>query len=172
MEIPPTTSSMPTFPSLEIILAKLAKMGVNLPPGPIRLDGYGNTPEMSESLLALIWSGKKRAGTSLLWALEAENLPLPQVGDIEIVLDHLNEPVIVTRILDVKVVPYGEVNAEYAAIEGEGDGSLAYWRKVHWAFFSRECKLLNVEPSETMPVVCSIFEVLTLLPPPTNTFLT
>ena len=71
-----------------------------------------------------------------------------QLGnDIEIVVDHRNEPALITRITQVQVLPYGEVTAEYAAIEGEGDGSLAYWREAHWAFFSRECRRLGREPT-------------------------
>jgi uncharacterized protein YhfF len=139
-------------------------MGIELPPGSVRLDAYGDSPALSEELLELIRQGRKRAGTSLLWAMEAEGEPLPQVGDIEIVLDHRNHPALVTRIVRLEVVPYSEVTKEYAAIEGEGDGSLEYWRRGHWAFFGRECARIGREPSESMPVVCSVFEVLRVLP--------
>ena len=73
-------------------------------------------------------------------------------------------PALITRITSVAVVPYAEVTPEYAAIEGEGDGSLAYWRDAHWAFFSRECARIGRAPSEAMPVVCSVFEVLAIVP--------
>jgi len=139
--------------------------GIALPPGPVRVDGYGDSEALSESLLALIRSGRKRAGTGLLWAYEYDGEEISRTGDIEIVIDHLNQPALVTRITSAKVVPYGEVTAEYAAIEGEGDGSLEYWRKAHWAFFSRECERIGREASESMPVVCSIFEVLNVVPP-------
>jgi uncharacterized protein YhfF len=36
--------------------------------------------------------------------------------------------------------------AEYAAIEGDDDGSLEYWRHAHWAFFSRESKRIGRGP--------------------------
>lgn len=100
-----------------------------------------------------------------MWAIEADGEALSEVGDIEIVVDHRNEPVFVTRITSVAVVPYSEVTAEYAAIEGEGDGSLEYWRKAHWDFFSRECQRIGRQPSESMPVVCGVFEVLNVVPP-------
>jgi uncharacterized protein YhfF len=99
--------------------------------------------------------------------MEAENEHLPRAGDIEVVLDHRNEPALITRIVQVNVLPYSEVTSEYAAIEGEGDGSLEYWRRAHWAFFSRECNRIGREPAESMPVVCSVFEVLNVLPSPT-----
>ena len=154
---------MPALPSVAFLVAKLKEAGVVLPPGPVRVDGYGDSEALSEELLELIRSGKKRAGTGLLWAYEAESEPLPSQGDIEIVVNHRNEPVLVTRLTSVEFMPYSEVSAEYAAIEGEGDGSLEFWRSAHWAFFSRECHRLGREPHHTMPVVCSVFEVLNVL---------
>lgn len=130
----------------------------------MRVDGYGDSEALSEALLALIRSGKKRAGTGLLLAYEIEDEPLPRVGDIEIVLNHSNEPSLITRIIAVEILPYCAVTADYAAIEGEGDGSLAYWREAHWAFFSRECHRLGRQFDESMAVVCSEFELLNALP--------
>lgn len=155
---------MEPLPPVVDLVAKLRAHGVELPPGSLRVDGYGDSPELSAALLALIRQGRKRAGTGLLWAMQAEAEDLPQVGQIEIVVDHRNEPAFVTRITRVEVLPYNQVTAEYAAIEGEGDGSLDFWRKAHWAFFSRECKRIGRVPTETMPVVCSVFEVLNVLP--------
>lgn len=155
---------METFPSVASVLAKLAALKIAVPLGPVRLDSYGDSPALSEELLLLIRERRKRAGTSLLWSCEADVQPIANPGDIEIVLDHHNEPAFVTRITKVSVVPYGEVTAEYAAIEGEGDGSLEYWRTAHWAFFSRECRRIGREPTEAMPVVCCMFEVLHVLP--------
>ena len=162
LERPPQPAG--ALPPVALLLAKLRAMGVDVPAGPVRADGYGDSPELSAALLALIRAGRKRAGTSLLWAMEAEGEALPQVGQIEIVVDHLNEPALLTRITRVETVPFNQVTAEYAAIEGEGDGSLAYWREAHWAFFSRECQRAGREPTATMPVVCSVFEVLSVLP--------
>jgi len=151
-------------PSTEVVLGKLRAIGVTVPPGNVRIDGYGDSEALSEELLALIRGGRKRAGAGLLWLHEHENDPPAQPGDIEVVITHAGEPSIVTRIISVKIVPYSEVGAEYAAIEGEGDGSLEYWRLAHWAYFSRECKRIGREPSESMPVVCCVFEVLNVLP--------
>jgi uncharacterized protein YhfF len=157
---------MPTLPALDSLIATLAAQGIVLPPGPVRVDGYGDSAALSEALLALIRSGRKRAGTSLLWACEHDGEPIAQRGDIEIVVDHLLRPALVTRIVSAEVMPYADVTAEYAAIEGEGDGSLAYWRQAHWAFFSRECQRIGREPEASMPVVCCVFEVLDIVPPP------
>ncbi len=162
---------MPPLPSIESLVAKLAGYGITLPPGPVHADGYGDSAELSASLLDLIRVGRKRAGTCLLWAYEHDGEHIARVGDIEIVVDHLQQPALVTRIVSSAVIPFDEVTAEYAALEGEGDGSLEYWRKAHWAFFSRECKRIGRVPEESMPVVCCVFEVLDAVPPqgPANT---
>ncbi|MCM2326958.1 MAG: ASCH domain-containing protein [Lysobacter sp.] len=159
---------MDPLPPVDAVLAKLAKLGIPVPAGAVRVDAYGDSPGLSESLLALIRSGRKRAGTSLLWGIEAEGGEVPAPGQIELVVDHLNEPALVCRITEVRIVPFDEVTAEYAAIEGEGDGSLEYWREGHWAFFSRECRRIDREPDERMPVVCSVFELLSVVPEQTH----
>jgi len=123
------------LPSPESLIAQLKVQGITLPPGPVHADGYGDSPQLSESLLKLIRVGRKRAGTGLLWAYEHDGEHIANAGNIEIAIDHLHRPAIVTRMMSSVVVPFCEVAAEYAAVEGEGDGSLEYWRKAHWAFF-------------------------------------
>lgn len=153
------------MPAPDVLAAELRLRGIAVPDGPLRVDGYGDSPELSAELIGLIRSGRKRAGTGLLWAMEADGDPMPKAGDVEIVVDHALRPVLVTRLTSVDVRRYDAVDAAYAAIEGEGDGSLAYWQRGHWAFFGRECRRIGREPDPAMPVVCSVFEVLHDLPP-------
>jgi uncharacterized protein YhfF len=65
--------------------------------------------------------------------------------------------VCVIETLDVQIVPFFQVDADFAATEGEGDGSLAYWQRAHTAFFGRECQRLGREFSPHVPVVCERF---------------
>jgi uncharacterized protein YhfF len=152
------------MPTVSSLIEKLHAAGITVPPGRVRVDGYGDSPELSRELIELIRTGPKRAGTGLLWAYEAESEELPRVGDISIVVDHAHEPVLLTRITSVEVVPFSQVTADYAAMEGEGDGSLEYWREGHWRFFSKECARIGREPTHDMPVVCSVFELLGSVP--------
>jgi uncharacterized protein YhfF len=149
---------------VEDLAPNLQGYGIELPAGVARVGPCGDSAALSEELLALIRAGRKRGGASLLWAHESESEPIPRVGDIEIVVNHLNAPSVVTRVTEVEVVPFNQVSAQFAAREGEGDGSLEYWRKAHWAFFSRECQRIGREPNDTMPVVCSSFEVVNVVP--------
>ena len=157
---------MSSIPPIESLIAQLRDVGIELPPGPVHADRYGDSAELSDELLALIKSGRKRAGTGLLWAYEHDGDKIARLGDIEIVIDHENRPALVTRIVSSEIIPFNEVTSEYAAIEGEGDGSLDYWRRGHWNFFSRECERIGKQPSETMLVICCVFEVLHVLPVP------
>jgi len=154
---------MSTGPSIQSVLDDLATRGINLPEGRIFLDRFGDSPELSRSLIALIRGGGKRAGASLLWGHEHEGDPVPAVGDVGIVLDDSDEPALVTRVTSVEVCPFDQVTPEFASLEGEGDLSLSWWRHAHWLFFSRECAAIGRVPDESMPVVCAAFEVLHVL---------
>lgn len=155
---------MAQLPTADSVIRQLEELGVALPPGKVSVDGYGDTPDLSEALIELIRSGRKRAGTGLLWAYEHDRQRIAQVGDIEVVVDFNLQPVLVTRITQVDIVPFNQVSAAYAAVEGEGDGSLQYWRKGHWIFFCRECERIGRTPEPTMPVICSQFDVIAEVP--------
>lgn len=60
------------------------------------------------------------------------------IGDDNIILDGRGEPACVIKTLALRLVRYDQVTAEMAAKEGEGDKSLAFWRRGHREFFTRE----------------------------------
>jgi uncharacterized protein YhfF len=153
------------LPRLDELVPKLRARGVEIPAG-TRVGGFGDSIELSQELLALIRNGRKRATASLLWAMQAEPEAIPRAGEIEVVVDHRNEPAVVMRYVQVDVMPFCLVPEQFAAREGEGDGSLEHWRRAHWSFFSRECQRIGREPSQDMPVVCASFEVVSLVPLP------
>lgn len=117
-----------------------------------------NAPSADE-LAALVLAGRKRATAGLLWAYEQAGKPLPKPGDLSVVTRFSGEPVCVIETRRVDIVPFNEVGAEFAATEGEGDGSLAYWQRAHTAYFGRECQRLAREFRADMPVVCEQFAV-------------
>lgn len=122
--------------------------------------GFGDSPEMADELGQLVFTGIKTATCSLLWEYEAEQEPIPQVGELSIVLDGHGDPLCIIKITEVIVRAYSQVDAQFAYEEGEGDRSLSYWRAVHWRFFSRLCDKLGLEVSEDMALVCERFQVL------------
>lgn len=145
---------------IDSVRAKLVTRGTRLPDGLVSVDQFGDSAQLSSELLALIASGKKRGGASLHAAYAIEKLPVPQVGEIRIVLDFNEQPVFVTRNTAVDIVPFNTVGADFAACEGEGDGSLAYWRQAHLNYFTRTSPEFGITFSEDMLIVCERFELL------------
>ena len=108
----------------------------------------------------LTLQGAKQATASLLWFYEANRKPIPKVGDLSVVTTWQKEPLCVIETTQVDIVPYEKVDEAFAIAEGEGDGSLRYWREAHWLYFSRECERLGKQPNLCMPVVCERFRLI------------
>ncbi|MFM0392912.1 ASCH domain-containing protein [Paraburkholderia phytofirmans] len=142
------------------LVAELAEKGMHLPEGYVRIGGFGDSEALSASLIALILTGVKRGTCSLVWSWDFDGEPIPKVGDMEIVLDWDGSPAFVLLVTEVQIVPFDRVGAEFAASEGEGDLSLAYWRTEHWRFFADECSRIGRVVDHSMPLVCESFKVL------------
>jgi uncharacterized protein YhfF len=121
---------------------------------------FGNSPEMADDLGNLVAQGVKTATASLVWSYEAGLEAMPAEGTYSIILDGRGQPMCVIRTTRLYAVPFDEVDAEQAYLEGEGDRSLAYWRKVHWEFFGQGCREIGREPDPKMPVLCERFVLL------------
>ena len=120
---------------------------------------FGGTPEQADDLLALVLDGTKTATAGAQWDYDHEDEPLPRVGDLSIILDGADHPRVLIETMSVQVVPFDEVDAEHARLEGEGDLSLEFWRTVHQRFFT-EFATHDHAFSPQMPVVLERFRVL------------
>lgn len=120
---------------------------------------FGTGGAMADELLELVLAGRKRATAGALWSYEKENEPTPVIGDFSIVTDGSGVARCIIRTIGVAIVPFDEVDEDFAATEGEGDRSLAYWREGHWKYFTAELAEEGLSPSPDMPVVCERFEV-------------
>ncbi|HKP22996.1 MAG TPA: ASCH domain-containing protein [Dongiaceae bacterium] len=118
---------------------------------------FGDSEKLARDLADLVLRGPKRATAGLLWEAELDASMMPVQGGYSLVTDHAGAPLLIIRTTQVEVRPYDKVDADFAAAEGEGDGSLAYWRDAHWRYFSRRCATLGRTPSNDMPVVLERF---------------
>ena len=140
-------------------LASLPDTPGKKPPFP-EVWSFSDNQKDADELGFLAREGVKTATCSLLWAYEVEQEQLPEAGDLSILTNWNGDPLGVIKTTSVEIKAYNEVDEAFAYDEGEGDRSLAYWRRVHWEVFSRECASIGREPSEAMPLVCERFQVI------------
>jgi uncharacterized protein YhfF len=127
---------------------------------PFQVWYFGLSREDAEELCNLALEGKKTATASLPAEYEKNPDDAPFVGGYRVVTDFGGSPKCIVQTTELRVVPFNEVNAEFAFDEGEGDQSLDYWREAHWSYFSRRCAELGIEPSLEMSVNCERFRLL------------
>jgi uncharacterized protein YhfF len=120
---------------------------------------FGGGGELADELALLVLDGKKRATTSLAIEFTSLNEPLPIVGAMSIILRGDLKPVAIIERRLVSVIPFESVDENYAAIEGEGDGSLSYWRESHIDYFTNVCARLGGRFDAKTPVICQVFEL-------------
>ncbi len=130
------------------------------PATPFQTWYFGNTPEMARELAELVISGKKFATASLIAVneLKPEEAPIP--NGISVVTDFDGEPMCVIQTVEIRQIPFEEVDAEFAHDEGEGNQSYEYWRNVHWNYFSREAGELGIDFTERSLICCERFRLL------------
>ena len=120
---------------------------------------FGATVAQAGELLALVLAGTKTATASALWDYEADGEPLPAKGQLDIVLDGDGVPRALIRNTSVRVVPFDEVDADHAWLEGEGDRSLETWQQDHESFFTNHASHDRGFTAD-MPVVLERFELI------------
>nr|WP_062519643.1 ASCH domain-containing protein [Demequina silvatica] len=117
---------------------------------------FGVTAGTADGLLELVLAGVKTGTASSLRDYADEGEAVPEAGTLSIILDGSGRPRALVETTAVDVVPFTEVTPEHAALEGEGDRSLEYWRAVHeefWRTYSPQGFRAD------MPVVCERFRL-------------
>ncbi len=121
---------------------------------------FGNTVEMAFELAELVIEGRKVATASLaaVNAIKPEEAPIPD--GYSVATDFHGAPMCVIQTVEIRHLPFVDVDAQFASDEGEGDQSLEYWRDVHWRYFTREAAELDIDFDERSLVCCERFRLL------------
>ena len=125
---------------------------------------FGDSEEQANALAKLVLAGAKRATASAVWSFEAQGKRLPAPGDFSVVTDWAGTPLCIIETTRIDIMPFRDVSAEFAALEGESDGSLAHWRRGHRDYFSRECARAGRDFTENMLIACERFNVVFPVP--------
>jgi uncharacterized protein YhfF len=121
--------------------------------------GFGDNPALADELGQLVVEGTKTATASLAQEYDSDTEPLPAVGDLSIILDGNGAPLCIIETTEIRIVPFGQVDPQFAYDEGEGDRSLAFWRSEHERYFGRVCERIGCTVSDDLRVVCERFRV-------------
>lgn len=104
----------------------------------------------NDNLVNLVLSGKKVATTCLY---KKQNIPT--IGKESIIHFDNEKDACVVRTKQYCVLKFKDMTEDLARLEGEGDLSLEYWRRVHIEFFKSFYKEFNDETE----IIFEIFEV-------------
>ena len=111
-------------------------------------------------LIDLAIAGKKRATAHMTIDFERNGIRRREVGDYWVIVTSDSEPMCLVRVTKIEVKPFNAVDAVFAASEGEGDGSLAYWTRVHREYFTQQCADWGVDWHEDTSIVCESFKLI------------
>ncbi len=112
---------------------------------------FGDGPELSAALIALVRSGKKTATCGALRDFADE--PMPVVGRRDICLNWDGSPALVIETLDVTERRFDAVDEDFALAEGEDD-TYDGWAEGHRKYFDR-----NGGWAPDMMLVCERFRM-------------
>lgn len=121
---------------------------------------FGAGPQMAARLAHLVTCGAKRGTALWLRAAELDGSTVPEPGLVSIVTDGFGLPRCAIRSEQVHRLRFGDVTAELAAIEAEGDRTLADWREGHLAFFGAEAAGLGLTFDDDELIAFEQFRVL------------
>jgi uncharacterized protein YhfF len=125
---------------------------------------FGFPGPLRDLLVAAILDGSKTSTTGLVIDYEHCGEALPEVGRRSVVVDSAEHPVAVLETTGVRVVALSEVDLAHAVDEGEGDTTVAAWRRTHERFWhGEEVRTALGDPEftvdDTTPVVLERFRL-------------
>lgn len=115
---------------------------------------FGDNAGMANELLALVLSGRKTATCGALASYESRGMAVQRPGERSIITDAEGRDACLIETIEVEIRRFDEVDETFASDEGEGDGTLEFWRAAHRAYFTREGLF-----APDMKLVCERFRV-------------
>jgi uncharacterized protein YhfF len=122
-------------------------------------DHFCDDRESATRCSELVLAGVKVATCSQKHWYRSGEIPMPQVGHFQVITDWDGRPTSIIETISVEERKFCDVDEAFAFSEGEGDRSLADWRRSHWAFFERECSGVGISFTEDSELVLERFKV-------------
>ncbi|MFY9262608.1 MAG: ASCH domain-containing protein [Actinomycetaceae bacterium] len=116
------------------------------------------TPADADRQVQLVLDGQKTAIFSYLPSYEAAGVEIPQVGDLEILLDGRAHPRALLRTTKVRTIVFNEIDDAVASADGVA--GLALWQAEYRELFASEAEMNGLEFSDNDGVVVQFFDVM------------
>lgn len=145
----PTPTSLPDDVQAFMTRARAALGDL---PDPTDVYAFGDSARLNDELLGLVLSGRKTA--TCAWPTDVTY----RSGDLSVIRDGAGRPTALLKTVELRPVPFLDVDEQFAWDEGEDDRSLASWRDNHRLYFARQQGPRPFTDAET--VLCERFEVL------------
>lgn len=124
-----------------------------------RVRHFGQDARVADLLADLVAAGKKTGTFTSPWLYAGKPNETPVVGGYTVVTNFLAEPRLILRTAAVRTMRFDEISEKETMVDGPAVRNLEVWRRVHWAYFSRELAKLDRIPSLDMPITIENFEV-------------
>jgi len=146
-------------PSIGQLWASYRAVNADAPVEPPAAFHFCDNRQDADLCLALVLMGAKRATASSLAELRLAGVPTPQPGEFSIVTDWAGEARAIIRTCSVEITRFSEVDEEFARAEGEGDGTLAWWREAHRAYYERVLAGSGHLVDDDLEIACERFKL-------------
>lgn len=120
---------------------------------------FCDNEEDADICAALVVAGIKRATAASLAEFSLSGDPLPKPGDFAVITDWAGDPKAIIRTISVEIRRFADVDEEFARTEGEGDGTLAWWRAAHRAYYERVLAGRGPPVDDELEIACERFEL-------------
>jgi len=121
---------------------------------------------LRDQLVAAVLSGAKTSTSSLLVEYEHAGEPLPFQGQRRVLVDSQLRAVGIVEDTEVRRVPLGEIDLDFAREEGEGYESVASWRAAHEEYWN--ASVPGVDLDDSTVVIAERFRLVERLDPETG----
>lgn len=122
--------------------------------------GFAGDKKVTDGLIRLYLDGRKTAGSSLTADFSSAREPLPKPGNYWIILDSRRHPRLIVRTDKVVLSIFKNIPKYVARAEGEGDLSVAHWKRVHRKAYSPFLARWGIERLDDARVVTEFFTLI------------
>lgn len=145
-------------PSAQALWQRYRKQNPDAPQQPYESFHFCDNEEDADICADLVVRDIKRATAASVAELERAGIRQPVVGDVSVVTRWNGEAVAIIKTTHIEIRRLDDVDEAFAAREGEGDGTLKWWREMHEAYYNRALAGSGISVDGDLLIVCEHFE--------------